>query len=266
MNRLTRDLDYFAESAEAVDRCLPALEEALASAGLEVQRRQVGHGFARLVVQGESEETVIDLGADARLLPPEKTGYGLILSGEELAIDKVLAIFGRAEPRDFIDLSVLEPRYGLTRLLQQASEKDPGFQLAVFRQMLDRFPGYSETSSTWTTQATALWPSRSRAGWPWSTRRLTTRVAKIPACRSQLPSSAFARVSFESRWGHDRAKVQVRSLFGAPGLEVLPTMERSSGPCSRGCRWAGESPNASTEARPDPLGTPARLRRKRSRS
>jgi len=126
VNRLTRDLDYFAESAEAVDRCLPALEEALASAGLEVQRRQVGHGFARLVVQGESEETVIDLGADARLLPPEKTGYGLILSGEELAIDKVLAIFGRAEPRDFIDLSVLEPRYGLTRLLQQAVREGSG--------------------------------------------------------------------------------------------------------------------------------------------
>jgi hypothetical protein len=73
VNRLTRDLDFFAESAEAVDRCLPALEEALASAGLEVQRRQTGHGFARLVVREGSEETVVDLGADARLLPPERT-------------------------------------------------------------------------------------------------------------------------------------------------------------------------------------------------
>jgi hypothetical protein len=73
VNRLTRDLDFFAESAEAVDRCLPALEEALASAGLEVQRRQIGHGFARLVVREGSEETVVDLGADARLLPPERT-------------------------------------------------------------------------------------------------------------------------------------------------------------------------------------------------
>lgn len=66
-------------------------------------------------------------------------GFGLILSGEELATDKVLAIFGRAEPRDFVDLAALEPRYGLSRLLEQAAEKDPGFQLAVFRQMLDRF-------------------------------------------------------------------------------------------------------------------------------
>ena len=75
-DRVTRDLDFFVESAETVDRCLPALEEALASAGLEVQRRQIGHGFARLVVREGTEETIVDLGADARLLPPETTGFG----------------------------------------------------------------------------------------------------------------------------------------------------------------------------------------------
>ena len=139
VNRLTRDLDFFAESPDAVDRCLPALEQALGANGLRVERRQIGHGFARLVVQGEGEETIIDLGADARLLPAEKTAHGLVLSSKELAIDKVLAIFGRAEARDFVDLAVLEPRYGLVDLLRQAAEKDPGFQPQVFRQMLGRF-------------------------------------------------------------------------------------------------------------------------------
>ena len=42
VNRLTRDLAVIAELADAVDRCLPALEDALGSAG-----------FARLVVRGE---------------------------------------------------------------------------------------------------------------------------------------------------------------------------------------------------------------------
>ena len=139
VNRLTRDLDFFAESADAVDRCLPALEQALGANGLRVERRQIGHGFARLVVHGEGEETIIDLGADARLLPAEKTAHGLVLSSKELAIDKVLAIFGRAEARDFVDLAVLEPRYGLVDLLRQAAEKDPGFQPQVFRQMLGGF-------------------------------------------------------------------------------------------------------------------------------
>jgi hypothetical protein len=49
VNRLTRELDFFAESADAVDRCLPALEEALGARGFGVERRQIGHGFARLV-------------------------------------------------------------------------------------------------------------------------------------------------------------------------------------------------------------------------
>ena len=53
-----------------------------------------------------------------------------------------------------------------------------------------------------------------RAGGPTaalsSGRQQVTRRAR----RSPQPGPAPARVSFESRWGHDRAKVQVRSLFG----------------------------------------------------
>jgi hypothetical protein len=139
VNRLTRDPDFFAESPDVVDRCLPALEEALASAGLTMERRQPGHGFARLVVGDEGEQTLVDLAADARLLSPENSDQGLILSGEELAIDKILSAFGRAEPRDFIDLAALEPRYSLRRLLGVRQRKILAFQVTVFRQMLDRF-------------------------------------------------------------------------------------------------------------------------------
>jgi len=60
------------------------------------------------------------------------------LSGEELAINKVLAVFGRAEARDFVDLSVLAKRYGLESLMGRAVEKDPGFDPQIFRQMLGR--------------------------------------------------------------------------------------------------------------------------------
>ena len=72
-------------------------------------------------------------------MPPEQSEYGNILSAEELAVDKVLAIFGRAEARDFIDLAALEPAWGLQHLGTLATDKDLGFQLDVFRQMLGRF-------------------------------------------------------------------------------------------------------------------------------
>jgi len=44
-----------------------------------------------------------------------------MFSGEELAVDKLLALFGRAEACDFVDLMKVEPRYGFERLCQLAS-------------------------------------------------------------------------------------------------------------------------------------------------
>jgi hypothetical protein len=51
----------------------------------------------------------------------------------------VLALFGRAEARDFVDLMALEPRYGLDRVCRLAAEKDRGFSPEVFAEMLARF-------------------------------------------------------------------------------------------------------------------------------
>lgn len=99
----------------------------------------VAAGFARVSVDGNGQTTLIDMGADARLFPAEPSDYGPMLSRLELAIDKVLAIFGRAEPRDFVDLAAVEPRFGLLHLLELAEEKDSGFSQSVFSEMLDSF-------------------------------------------------------------------------------------------------------------------------------
>jgi predicted nucleotidyltransferase component of viral defense system len=104
-----------------------------------VRRVQESPGFARLVVESDEEQTELDLGTDARLFPAEPYEPAPVLSGEELAVDKVLAVFGRAEARDFMDLMAIEPRYGLDRLCQLAAEKDRGFLLGVFADMLSRF-------------------------------------------------------------------------------------------------------------------------------
>jgi hypothetical protein len=92
-----------------------------------------------LVVESGDERTELDLGADARLFRAESGDLAPMLSGEELAVDKVLALFGRAEARDFVDLMAVEPRYGLERLCNLAVEKDRGFDLGVFVEMLARF-------------------------------------------------------------------------------------------------------------------------------
>jgi hypothetical protein len=139
IDRRTRDLDFFGLTGDAVDRLVPAAETALHAAGFTVERIQVDSGFARLVVSSADDRTELDLAADARLFPAESGHPAPTLRGEELAVDKVLALFGRAEARDFVDLMAVEPRYGLDRLCRLAAEKDRGFSAAVFADMLGRF-------------------------------------------------------------------------------------------------------------------------------
>jgi hypothetical protein len=138
VRRQTRDLDFFGLSGDAVDRLAPAVRGALSAAGFIVGHAQVNPGFVRLIVSDGDERTELDLAADARLFPAERGRLAPTLTGEELAVDKVLAVFGRAEARDFADLMALEPRYGLDRLCELAAEKDLGFDLAVFAEMLGR--------------------------------------------------------------------------------------------------------------------------------
>lgn len=138
VERETHDLDFFVGEADSVDRLLPALESALTANHLAVERRQVAHGFARLSVRGDDDHTEIDLCVDYRLLPAEPSAIGPVLSLEELAANKLLALFGRAEARDFVDFAALEPVFGLDRLCERATEKDLGFDRAVLAEMLTR--------------------------------------------------------------------------------------------------------------------------------
>lgn len=137
--RPTRDLDFFGLTADAVDRLLPAVEAALDAAGFSVRRVQVGAGFARLAIESLDDRTELDLAADARLFPIERRGPAPLLNREEIAVDKVLAIFGRAEARDFSDLLALEAHFGLEHLIELSAEKDRGFTAELFVQALPRF-------------------------------------------------------------------------------------------------------------------------------
>ena len=139
IRRPTRDLDFFGLTPDAVDRLLPRVEEAMLEEGLQVERVQSNHGFARLVIQDGQDRTELDLAADARLFPAQPGHPAPTLTGPELGADKVLAVFGRAEARDFGDLLMLESRYGLDRLVRLAAEKDRGFSLRFFDEMLGRF-------------------------------------------------------------------------------------------------------------------------------
>ncbi|WP_419554569.1 nucleotidyl transferase AbiEii/AbiGii toxin family protein [Candidatus Poriferisodalis sp.] len=142
-DRPTNDLDFFTPHPKTVEALLHAAQTALEHAGLEVTRLAEGATFARLRVGGPDEATFVDLASDARILPARSTDTGFVLAEAELAADKVLALAGRGESRDFIDFRGLLNRFDIDQLCQLAGEKDPGFapeQLAAVLEYFDRIP------------------------------------------------------------------------------------------------------------------------------
>jgi hypothetical protein len=86
---------------------------------------------------------LIDLAVNAPPdLPASATPAGPTLAPEELAGNKLLALFDRAAARDFADICILARRFGKQVLLARAAQIDAGFDVRVLADMiatLDRF-------------------------------------------------------------------------------------------------------------------------------
>ena len=95
--------------------------------------------FARLTVAGRDEGCRIDFAADVRIREPDTEGSTAIVSLEELAADKVLALFGRAAARDFHDFSELRRHFSWEQLFALATEKDAGFSRERFLEAVAAF-------------------------------------------------------------------------------------------------------------------------------
>jgi hypothetical protein len=138
VDRKTGDLDFFGSSEQVLAERLPAIISALEQDGMTVEVRRSTAQFARIVIRGMDSETEVDFGLDGRLFPIEQGPFSPVLASRELAVDKVLAVFGRAEARDFVDLFALEEFFRLEDLFALAKEKDRGFDAKVFAEMTRR--------------------------------------------------------------------------------------------------------------------------------
>ena len=132
VDRPTRDLDYFGTAPDAVDRLRPALEHALREQGLAVEVRRAVEGFVEYEVGAAGEATALDVSWDTRLFALQQTELGAVLGRDELAADKTLALFGRGEARDFVDVFQLRAHYERGDLCRLAEAKDRGFDLGMF--------------------------------------------------------------------------------------------------------------------------------------
>ena len=163
--RPTNDLDFFGSSQlaplrEVVDGFIAHSERR----GWSVTEIQFSDSFARLVVT-DDESLVVDIAIDSPAIAPvHLSTAGPTFALDELAGRKLLALFDRAEARDFADIYALQTKFDKSTLLARASELDDGFDVTMFAMMIrtirrfapedfhpaeDEFPALVRFFSTW---------------------------------------------------------------------------------------------------------------------
>lgn len=135
--RPTEDLDFFtARQIGNVEAASDALITAVVARGWTTDLLRSGPDFRRWAITGP-ETVLVDLAVDSPSTgTPTLTIAGPALAPADLVVRKTLALFGRAEPRDYIDVYVLNQRFNREDTLDKAAAADPGFHQDAFTQAL----------------------------------------------------------------------------------------------------------------------------------
>ena len=140
--RFSNDLDYFQDSVERVSTAFADDARALTDAGHEVALEMRLPGYVRATVSKDGARTKIEWAHDSawRFMPTIRSDVaGYTLHPIDLAINKLLALAGRDEPRDFLDILDLHSRtLPLGALCWAAAGKDPGFTPFALLEILRR--------------------------------------------------------------------------------------------------------------------------------
>jgi predicted nucleotidyltransferase component of viral defense system len=143
IDRLSEDVDLFTSNtnertfSDAVD----GVVDTLSASGYTITVARRTEQFARMHVRTDAGQQVdIDMGMDWREAEPVTLDVGPVLSIVDAIGNKVSALYGRAEARDFFDVDAIRAsgHYTDAQLIEAASERDPGFEAGVFATQLER--------------------------------------------------------------------------------------------------------------------------------
>jgi hypothetical protein len=151
-HRLSYDLDLFTGEADLVIPFSYRVEQAIQSAGVQVTTVRRFASFVEFQISQGDDELKIDLALDTpfRLAPAEPGDAGVLVNDfQDIQADKTLAFFGRAEPRDAVDLYFLLQETGFEKLVDLARQKDTGFDLYWFAVALNRVTKFPDEIERW---------------------------------------------------------------------------------------------------------------------
>ena len=150
-HRQSHDLDFFTSENEIIIPFSFNLEAKLKNIGCKVTRKRSFNTFIELIVEKENELTLIHLALDSpfRFEPVTEVEEvpGLKIDALiDIASNKLLALFGRATLRDFVDTYFLirSGRYTKELLMDKAKIKDPGFNIYWLGIAIEKLNIYTE--------------------------------------------------------------------------------------------------------------------------
>ena len=141
-HRFSNDLDYFHDSAERVSQAFEEDRLTLEKAKFSVQVAMSQRGFIRAIVAKGANATKVEWAHDSswRFMPPIRNAEaGVLLHPIDLAVNKMLALAGRDEPRDFLDILFIHATIlPIGALVWAAVGKDPGFTPQALLEIIQR--------------------------------------------------------------------------------------------------------------------------------
>jgi len=158
-HRLSFDLDLFTTEAGLVLPFSRLLETRFKDVGFQVRTVRRLTAFAEFILKVNDEEVRVQLAYDSpsRFHPPEETPLGKVNDFVDLAVDKFLAFFGRAEPRDAVDLFFLLKEATLEELMELAPKKDSGFDPYWLARALQRVQEFPDEPERWPVEVLVPW-------------------------------------------------------------------------------------------------------------
>jgi len=147
MHRNSRDLDLFTVEEENIGYMGDRFQKKLKEKSIEAEPIRKLKSFYEIMTRKAGQECPIHLALDSpfRFEEPKEKLLGVKIDTLiDIATNKLLTLFNRAEPRDFIDVFFLiKEKFSLKELIAKSKEKDPGLEeyyLAVAFHQAEEFP------------------------------------------------------------------------------------------------------------------------------
>jgi hypothetical protein len=146
-SRISRDIDLFHDTDAALEASWTRDQEVLLEQGWSLRVLRNRPGLVEAEIVRGADTVLVEWTRDSafRFFPlVEHDDFGLVLHPFDLATNKVLALAGRLEPRDWVDVILSSERIQpLGYLAWAACGKDPGFGPSAILEQAARASRYS---------------------------------------------------------------------------------------------------------------------------